>query len=159
MTLYYSQTFGAVGAVIEKDGKILLVKEAGGLDKGKWNHPAGWLDLGENPQDGAKREVEEETGHRFTPTHILGIYSLVKNMANGETHHPIKMIFLGEISPDKIREIESDISETKWFTPEEIYNMDAETLREKDIKTMVKDYFAGKKYPLELITHTIVNKK
>jgi len=33
--------------------------------------------------------------------------------------------------------------------------MDLNTLRYADIKTMVKDYLAGKKYPLDIITHTI----
>ncbi len=42
----FTQTFGAVGTILEGDGKILLVKEAGGRDKGKWSHPAGWIDVG-----------------------------------------------------------------------------------------------------------------
>jgi hypothetical protein len=31
--------------------------------------------------------------------------------------------------------------------------MDSSTLRDADIKQLVKDYFAGKKYPLELVNH------
>mgnify|MGYP001599034497 CR=1 FL=1 len=88
----------------------------------------------------------------------MGIYSLVRKdlLKNGEKiRHPIKVIFLGKISDKKIRELEDDVSETKWFTPEEIENMDAATLRDLDIKTMVKDYFVGKKYPLDLLTHTV----
>ena len=38
---------------------------------------------------------------------------------------------------------------------EEIEKMDNKTLRHSDIKTMVKNFFAGKKYPLELLVHTI----
>ena len=151
----FTQTFGVAGAIIEKDGKILLVKEAKEIAKGKWNQPAGWIDVGENPIDAAKREVSEETGFDFTPDSILGIYSKVKKEGE-DIHHPIKIIFLGKISDEKIRELEDDISETKWFTPEEIENMDADTLRDLDIKKMVKDYFSGKRYPLDLITHTVV---
>lgn len=153
----FTQTFGVAGAIIEKDGKILLVKE-GAHNKaafGKWNHPAGWIEVGEDTIEAAKREVSEETGYEFTPKNILGIYCLVKK-ENADIHHPIKIIFIGAISDQKVRELESDISETKWFTPEEIENMGPETLRDLDIKQMVKDYFAGKKYPLEIITHTIV---
>jgi len=152
----FTQTFGVVGAIIEKNGKILLVKEAKAAAKDKWNTPAGWLDVGENPVDGAKREVEEETGLQFTPTDILGVYSLVKVKQEGvHTSHPIKIIFLGRVSDERTRELEDDISETKWFTPEEIENMGPDTLRDMDIKKMVKDYFSGKKYPLELLTHTV----
>ena len=51
----FTQTFGVVGALVEKDGKILLVKEAKATaDNGKWNIPAGWLDVGENPIGGVK---------------------------------------------------------------------------------------------------------
>ena len=122
------------------------------------NHPAGWIEVGENPIEGAKREVLEETGHEFTPAHILGVYSLVRNdliKEKGGVRHPIKIIFSGEISEKEKRQLEDDISEIKWFTPKEIYDMDAKTLRDLDIKTMVKDYLAGKKYPLELLTHTV----
>ena len=150
----FTQTFGVVGAIIEKNGKILLVKETKASAKGKWSHPAGWLDVGEDPINGVKREVEEETGHEFTPNNILGIYSFVGK--DGEIRkHCVKIIFTGKISDEKVRELEEDVSETKWFTPEEIENMDMDTLRDLDIKTMVKDYFSGKKYPLELLTHTV----
>ena len=154
----FTQTFGVVGAIIEKDGKILLVKESGGSDGGKWSHTAGWLDVGENPIVAGKREVEEETGYEFTPENILGIYSIVRKdyLKKGkEIRHGLKIIFTGKISDVPIRDLENDISEIKWFMPEEIQNMDMETLRDLDIKIMVKDYFEGKRYPLDLITHTI----
>lgn len=159
MVRVFTQTMGVVGAIIERNGKILLVKEAkAGIDSGKWNHPAGWIDVGENPIDAVKREVGEETGFNFTPNNVLGVYSFVRKYflkIDGQMHHPIKIIFLGSISDETVRELEEDISEIKWFLPEEIEKMDSKTLRDVDIKMMVKDYFAGKKYPLELITHTI----
>jgi len=157
MTRIYTQTFGVVGAIIEKDGKILLVKEAKTLDAGKWSHPAGWIDVGEDPIVAAKREVKEETGFDFRPTHLLGIYSLLKESfqeKHGFLPQAIKLIFIGDIS-NQSEELHEDISEIKWFTPEEIYEMDEEILRDLDIKQMVKDYFDNKKYCLDIIKHTI----
>lgn len=94
----FTQTFGVVGAIIEKDGKILLVKEAKATsDKGKWNTPAGWIDVGESPLEAVKREAEEECGYAFTPTNILGIYSNVRKdlVKFGESiRHPIKIILI-----------------------------------------------------------------
>ena len=150
----FTQTFGVVGAIIEKGGKILLVRETKPAVKGMWNHPAGWLEVGENPIEGAKREVKEETGFDFNPEKVLGIYSLA-GLEGGVTHHSMKIIFIGKISEEQGKFLENEISETKWFSPEEIEAMDGKTLRDLDIKIMVKDYFAGKKYPLELLTHTI----
>ena len=158
MTRVFSQTFGVVGAIIEKDGKILLVKEAKEIDKDKWSQPAGWIDVGENPIEAVKREAKEETGFQFTPTHILGVYSLFRKDVKEKfniTPHAIKIIFIGNISEEKKGELYDDVSETKWFLPEEIDKMDKNTLRDLDIKKMVKDYFTGKKYPLELLSHTV----
>jgi len=158
MPRIFTQTFGVVGAIIEKEGKILLVKETKEIAKDKWNQPAGWIEVGENPLETIKREVKEETGFQFTPTHILGIYSLFQKGLKEKfniTPHPIKIIFIGDISKEKMGELHDDISETKWFSPEEIEKMDKDTLRDLDIKKMVKDYFAGKRYPLELLTHTV----
>lgn len=154
----FSQTFGVVGAILEKDGKILLIKEADkGFDQGKWSHPAGWIDVGENPIEAAKREVKEESGYDFEPTALLGIYSLVRKDRTDrlpEVPHAIKLLFVGNIS-EKQSALAEDSAETKWFTPKEIYAMDVKTLRDVDIKQAVKDYFAGKRYPLDILRHTI----
>ena len=154
MVRVFTQTYGVVGAIIEKDGKILLVKESKELAKGKWSHPAGWIEVGENPIDAVKREVKEETGFNFKPENLLGIYSLIKNELD-VTHHPLKIIYTGIASDKEMTQLAEDVSETNWFTPEEIEKMDSKKLRDLDIKQMVKDYFAGKKYPLKLLTHTI----
>lgn len=153
-----SQPFVAVGAIIEKEGKILLVREAKKMVRGQWSHPAGWLEMDENPIEAVKREVKEETGFDFMPTHILGIYSLLIKSLQKEfniTPYPLKIIFLGDISEQKTGKLYDDISETRWFSSEEIDKMDKNTLRDIDIKKMVKDYFSGKRYPLSLLTHTI----
>ena len=62
-----------VAAVIEQDGRYLLVEEntADGL---RLNTPAGHLEPGESPQDGAVREALEETARVFTPSALLGVY-------------------------------------------------------------------------------------
>ena len=151
----FTQTFGVAGAIIEKDSKVLLVKETKPSAKDKWNHPAGWLEVGENPIEAVMREVSEETGFDFEPKGILGVYSLSKQGGAEAGHHAVKIIFWGNISDGQGKYIEEEIAETKWFAPEEIYEMGPETLRDLDVKQIVKDYFSGIKYPLDLITHTI----
>ena len=51
-----------VGGIIEKDNKILMVKEAKQKCYGKWNVPAGHLEDGETIFEGTFREIFEETG-------------------------------------------------------------------------------------------------
>ena len=154
----FTQTFCVVGAIIEKNGKILLVQEARGHDKGKWNQPAGWVDPGEDPVQAVKREVQEETGIAFEPVAIIGIYSIVKKRLTDKVAagvpHGFKIIYRGNTS-QTASETFDDIAQIKWFTPQEIEGMESDTLRDMDIKKEVQDYLDGKSYPLELIHHTV----
>ncbi|MDP3993647.1 MAG: NUDIX domain-containing protein [Candidatus Doudnabacteria bacterium] len=153
----FTQSFSVVGAIIEKEGKIFLVKENQGADKGKWNQPAGWLDVGEDPVVAIKREVKEETGFDFEPTSLVGIYSLVRKdrlPMTGYTPHALKLIFKGNISGTN-HDSNEEIAEVRWFGKEEILKMGTDQLRDEDIKQEVEDYFAGRSFPLDIIRHTV----
>jgi len=153
----FTQTFGVVAAVIEKEGKFLLVQESRrkGSEHGQWNHPAGWIDVGEDPIEAVKRETKEETGYDFKPSALLGLYSIVKRKENGEIRHAIKLVFLGTISR-KQEKLADDILDTKWFSAEEINNMDKDTLRDADIKKILRDFSSGQHFPLKILTHSLV---
>jgi len=51
-----------VGAVVVKDGRVLLVQRGREPLKGHWSLPGGMLELGEALTAGVVREVREETG-------------------------------------------------------------------------------------------------
>ena len=56
-------TIQATLCYIRKNNKVLLQKKSKGLYGGdKYNDPGGKLKPEENPEEGAKREIEEETG-------------------------------------------------------------------------------------------------
>ncbi|MGH9120251.1 MAG: NUDIX hydrolase [Acidimicrobiales bacterium] len=59
------------------DGRLLLVRLAQGpADRPRpWTLPGGGLDHGEDPADGALRELDEETGFRGRILRLLGIHS------------------------------------------------------------------------------------
>ena len=59
----------AAGGVIVRQGCVLLVHRPRYDD---WTLPKGKLDLGESWQEGARREVEEETGLRCDPGEEVG---------------------------------------------------------------------------------------
>lgn len=162
ITYSLEQVFGVASALIEHGGKFLLIKEVqrhipNHPDHGKWNLPGGRIDVGEDPRTAAEREAHEETGYDFSATAILGLYSIVRQDLKkrlGRTPHGLKIIFLGTFEGEP-GPLTDDASEVRWFTPQEINNMGPEKLRDIDIQTMVKDFQAGRRFPLELIRHTI----
>lgn len=51
-----------VGAVVIRDGKVLLVRRGIAPSRGLWAIPGGAIELGETLQQAAEREILEETG-------------------------------------------------------------------------------------------------
>ena len=64
------------GAVVAHDGKILLCRRAIEPRHGFWTLPAGYMELGETVEDGARREALEEAEADITLDGILAIYSI-----------------------------------------------------------------------------------
>ncbi|NNU15903.1 NUDIX hydrolase [Parvularcula sp. ZS-1/3] len=58
------------------DGRILLCKRAIEPRKGFWTLPAGYMELGESVEDGARREAREEALAELKLDRILAVYSI-----------------------------------------------------------------------------------
>lgn len=151
-----------VAAIIEKNGKYLLIEEhtAEGL---RLNNPAGHLDPGESPQDGCAREALEETAHTFTPTAIVGIYlSRFQRPARGQQAEEdityLRFAFCGELGPEQSdRALDHGIVRTLWMTPDEI-RASAARHRSPLVLQCMEDHLAGRRYPLALVmTHPSVS--
>jgi 8-oxo-dGTP diphosphatase len=56
--------YPALKAIVERDGKFLLLKrsEAEDVRKGEWDIPGGAIEFGEDPIEALRREVKEECG-------------------------------------------------------------------------------------------------
>jgi len=140
-----------VAAVIEKDGRFLLVEEQtnGGL---KLNNPAGHLDPGETPADGCAREVLEEAAYEFRATALLGVY-LARSIKNstGEDQTYLRMAFCGELGAhDPLRPLDAGIVRTLWLTPDEV-RASAGRHRSPLVLKCIEDYLAGVRHPLSVI--------
>lgn len=64
------------GVVAHAGGRILLCKRAIEPRKGFWTLPAGFLELGESVEDGARREAQEEAMADLELEALLGVYSI-----------------------------------------------------------------------------------
>ena len=139
-----------VAAVIERDGRFLLVEEetADGI---RLNQPAGHLDPGESLPAAAARETLEETAYAFTPTRLIGAYLWRTTPLTGETVTYLRFAFCGELGmrhPD--RALDHGILRAVWLTREEVAARAAEH-RSPLVQRCVDDYLRGVRYPLELL--------
>ena len=138
-----------VAAVIAHDGKFLLVEEetAQGI---RFNQPAGHLEADESLLAAVVRETLEESAYHFKPTHLIGIYRWHSD--ESDTTY-LRFAFTGEITGhEPERALDAGIIRAAWFTPDEI-RTSAPRHRSPLILRCVEDYLAGKRYPLEILTH------
>ena len=140
-----------VAAVIEQDGRFLLIEEETKLGI-KLNNPAGHLEPGETPAQGCAREVLEEAAYEFEPTAFLGLY-LARSRKNstGEDQTYLRMAFCGNLGahhPD--RPLDQGIVRTLWMTADEI-RASADRHRSPLVLQCVEDYLTGARYPLEAV--------
>ncbi|MCK4950280.1 MAG: NUDIX hydrolase [Gammaproteobacteria bacterium] len=136
-----------VAAVIEKDGKFLIVEEESD-SKVVYNQPAGHLDEDESLIQAVIRETLEETAWHFKPENIIGVYQY-KSPGNGTTY--IRFCFSGQCNqhePD--RKLDDGIVCAIWMSYEELVR-EKDKLRSPMVLHCIDDYLAGKQYPLELI--------
>ena len=146
-----------MAAVIEKDGRYLMIEEMT-RDGLRINNPAGGLEPGESPVDGAVREALEETACHFTPEALLGVY-LARNPDSergpGVTY--MRFAFCGSASdPVPGRALDSPVVRTLWMTFDEIVAA-GERLRGPLVLQCIADHRAGRRLPLEAIyTHPSV---
>ena len=140
-----------VAAVIERDGRYLLVEEET-LEGLRLNNPAGHLDPVESAIQACAREALEETAHRFTPTHLVGVYmSRFQRESTGEDVTYLRLAFcgeLGEVQPG--RQLDSGIVRTVWMTPDEV-RASRDRHRSPLVLRCIEDHLAGQRYPLALI--------
>src|SRR6266850_2424698 len=106
-----------VAAVIERDGRFLLVEED--TEHGRlFNQPAGHLEPGESLIEGVAREALEETAYSFQPAALLGVYQY-HHAAADITY--LRFAFTGEVTgPDPGRALDAGIVRAVWLGPEEI---------------------------------------
>lgn len=128
------------GALIERDGKILLQRRS---DNGKWGLIGGILELGETYTEAVLREVMEETGLTVKLTSFLGIYhNHCMVWSNGDKAHTICAFFTAEIENGEPR-TDAESLELRFFPPEQIPYLFAEDHREA-----LKAHLSGIRYPL-----------
>jgi len=109
-----------VGAVVFKDGNVLLVCRGQTPSKGFWSIPGGKLELGETLQQGVEREIFEETGITIHAGRPVYTFDLIEHDSMGRVKFHYVIVDLmadyvnGEIQPG------DDSIDARWVSPQEI---------------------------------------
>ena len=108
----------ACGAVIEQDGKILMIFQNNGF----WGFPKGHVEEGETEAETAVREIFEETGlwvvlneeNRFEFSYDIKAKSI----------HKTVVLFTAKVVDDsKFKKQDEEIAELRWVKREEVEDL------------------------------------
>src|SRR5579862_9110730 len=139
-----------VAAIVERDGRFLLVEEHTGAGL-RLNQPAGHLEAGETLHEAVVRETLEETAHAFTPEALVGVYMthFGKPGESGATY--VRFTYCGRVAAEaEDRALDPDIVRAVWMSVDEL-RAASERHRTPLVMRCVDDYLAGKRVPLDFI--------
>jgi ADP-ribose pyrophosphatase YjhB (NUDIX family) len=117
-----------VGAYVVclRDGAVLLARLSGADPR--WTLPGGGLDHGEDPRDGAIREVEEETGYLVELRQLLTVESFrwVVDRPDGPVdHQAICVIYTAEVAGGELRhEVGGSTDVAAWVQLDDVPSLD-----------------------------------
>ncbi|HWR43065.1 NUDIX domain-containing protein [Sporomusa sp.] len=136
-----------VSTLIEREGKILFVREKKPQAYGKYNLPGGHLELGEDVVAGAKREVNEEVGFNVEMAGFLGVYE------GASDNHYINFVFYAQAKEDDVpMPLEEEILDCHWLSVADIEAMDDTVFRNaKRIRLIIREFQQGRIYPIHML--------
>ena len=141
------------GAIIVKDGKVLLEKRGtfNGkpiLEQGKWAIIGGFLDFDENLENGIRREVREETGYEVDNLELLHINDH-PDRPNDSNRQNVAMIYIARpVSQVDVKT--EEVTELKWFSLDELPPKEDIAFDQYDELVLYKKYLK-KKFPIPVV--------
>jgi len=117
-----SYTVGTIPFISRPDGRLLLVRHS---YKQGWATPGGFVNRGETPAVAAVREAWEEVGLRVE---MIGEPTVVID----PDRQQIEVVFRGRpapgADPDGAAPRSKEIIDSRWFAPDELPQLQAETV-------------------------------
>jgi 8-oxo-dGTP diphosphatase len=105
----------AVGAIVVRDGRLLMVRRAQEPARGLWSVPGGKVERSEYLSDALRREVQEETGLEIDVGELAGFFEVI-----GDDDHYVIMDFLSTYSGADEPRPGDDVDRVRWVPLEDI---------------------------------------
>jgi len=111
----------ASSAILERDGKYLLVLRRNPPSADMYAFPGGRAEEGETPDQTALREFREETGITARNPQLFSVYDLKTHAADGRVNsHFYLSVFTVEADADAVAEAADDAAAIGWYSLDEI---------------------------------------
>lgn len=113
--VFFREPKVAAGALIEHDGRVLLVRRGADPKRGYWALPAGYVEIDEGPVAAAIRECFEETGLVIRVTGLFSVY----HVTNDPRGAGVIILYRAVVDSGELQ-AGDDASEVAFFAPDEL---------------------------------------
>ena len=121
----YDTRLAAYAVIVDEQGRVLLALWNEGSEP-EWSLPGGGVELHETPEEGAVREVREESGYDVRLGRLLGVDTHVvppERRTNGSPRpmRAVRVVFEAKVTGGELtREVGGSTDEAAWFPLTEV---------------------------------------
>jgi len=112
--VFYFNPVVGTGALVEMDGRVVLVRRGVEPKAGYWCLPAGYVEADELVEEAVVREMWEETGLEIVVDDMLGVYSFGHEPQTG-----VLLLYSAHATGGQLR-AGDDAQEVQAFAPDEL---------------------------------------
>ena len=122
---YPARPWVAVGVVVLRAGKVLLIQRGRDPGRGLWAVPGGMVDLGETGPDAARREAREETGLDVDVGDVFWVSEHISRDADGRVrYHNVLIDYLATAAEGEAV-CADDAIDVRWCGPDDLDAIEA----------------------------------
>lgn len=104
--------------VLDDERRVLLARRKFEPQAGKWDVPGGFLEEDEEPLDGLRRELREETGLEMEPLELAGIWA-DRYGGSDDATATLNLYWTARIVSGEPTAAD-DVSELRWFSLDDL---------------------------------------
>ena len=111
----------AVGVLVIDEDKALIIKRGEEPNKFLWSIPGGLVEIGEELEEAAIREIKEEMGIDVKIEKVIGIFNCINRNKNEIKYHYVIIDYIAKEFTGSIK-TNKEILDFKWVKFNELHN-------------------------------------